>query len=251
MTSRNRRPFDETPFAGGTSLIRVDPSLNHGLVAVVVLIMLDEAANLYSETWRAHVQVPPPPAAASWDAEVSFDVHDGEVIITSLQVASIVAIPKEGLQTADLRSLALTEVKEALMKVVHDPDTEILLASKSALIAKGRFKEPGRRTDDERMRRLLQLAQLAVRASSMPGGFYEDLAALAAEAGLGQLSRKKLQNDLERARSKGVLTRPGAGRRTYELTDQGHELLGKSCLPTSLPAGRSLTEGDPEFHVWE
>lgn len=236
---------------GGTSLIRVDPSLNHGLAAVVVLIMLDEEANLYSESWRAHVQLQPPPAAASWDAEVGFDVHDGEVVVTSLQIASIVAVPKEGLQTADLRSLALTEIKEALMKVVHDPDTEILLASKSTLIVKGRFMEPGRRTDDDRLRTLLQLAQLAVRASSMPGSFYENLAALAAEEGLGELSRKQLQNDLERARSKGILTRPGAGHRKYQLTARGHELLDRSSMPTSLPPGRSLTDNDPEFHLWE
>jgi hypothetical protein len=244
MAKRDRRPIDETPLAGGTTLIRVDPAQAHGLARVEVFAMLDDKANLELETCNAHVQLPLPPAAAVWDADLIVEVHDDEVVFTSLTITSIVGVPDGGLQTSDLRSLKLREVREAVVRALQDPESGVLFASKSPLVST-EARKPGRRGDD---RTLARIAQLYLEAARAPGRVYENLATLAAEQGFGRFDRDQLRNMVDRARAKDILTRPGAGhRKASELTPLGRELLKRHPRRTSLGPGKTLADDDSEF----
>ncbi len=243
MSNRRQRPIDEAPNATCTTLIRVDPVENHGLARVEVFIALDDQAKLSHETCVAHVQLPLPPARARWDAEIAIEVHDGEGVVASVHIASILGVPKGGLRMKDLRPLALNEIKKAALTAVRDPEIDIPLATRSALVAKG-VRAPGRRADEIRLARL---ADLYVRAASMRGPVYENMTVLARAEGFGDLDREQLRNEVERARSKLILSRPGAGRRTSELTARGRELLNQQRRRTALRRGKTLADDDSEM----
>ena len=243
MESRKSRSFGDTPFAGGTTLIRTDPGQDHGLARVEIFVMLDEDARVNIERCHAHVQLPLPPEPASWDADLSIRIFDGEAVITSLTITPALCVPKRGLRTEDLRSLALSEIKTCVVRYLRDPENDVLLASKSVLVRTG-ARAPGRRTD---LLRLARLSDLYARATELPGRTYENFASLAADEGFGRLDYQQLRNEVERAREKGILSRPGSGRRPSSLTDRGHELLLQGARRESLQPGATLADEDSEF----